>query len=477
VLGRAYSSGTVVLTTGLIQLINNEDEIAAFMATALSSTDNCSGGPQQEKNEQSTSVKKAIWDAPADAIKEFVGTFQLIGSVLTLDDSGMQKAENRLHNLSYNRKLSPKEKVDQVYETKYYNDFQIIDEMIANGYDPAALISLAEKILASWPSLRAYSDNLDYHLRNSLLFSSNDFWKKYLEVAKKKVPKGNPSGTSASKSRWVSYKDEILHITKSLEEKFPQVPPGHDRVRYHDMVERKIKDGDVVVAIYYQKVVLEKETGEQFLNQEILALWNLYDEYRKSRGPNEEILEKELDINPEYFDKFLAEHQTEGNESQGFYKDVGMYYYRRLHFAKADQYLTRALELKGQNKDELPKVKQPLLYEVLDEMNKEDIEGRDKFFKETLFHELLRNLYLIQGRYDAAIKQQDWLISNISVSRKYAMATHLYRRKANHMRDVLLEAKARNLNPKLFEMDSSEYVFEIKDRHPTFRETRINNKL
>ena len=123
ILGQAYQGGAVVLTTGLIQLLESEDEMAAFMATSLSLTDTCTGASQKEKNKQIGSIKKTFWDGPADAINEFVGTFQLLGSVLTLNDIGMQKAENQLRNLSYNKKLSPKAEVDKVFESKYYSDF------------------------------------------------------------------------------------------------------------------------------------------------------------------------------------------------------------------------------------------------------------------------------------------------------------------------------------------------------------------
>jgi len=71
----------------------------------------------------------------------------------------------------------------------------------------------------------------------------------------------------------------------------------------------------------------------------------------------------------------------------------------------------------------------------------------DKDSTRYFLHEALRNVLMIQGKYDDALKEQDWIIREYNWKNLGSLSSNVYGKLHKHVRKVIKVAKDRNLNP------------------------------
>lgn len=163
-------------------------------------------------------------------------------------------------------------------------------------------------------------------------------------------------------------------------------------------------------AIAIQKLILKKGKGVQFLNVEILKLWKLYEGYqalvKKTNQPvKSSLIEKELEMDAAREKQELERRFDHFGDKSHIFWDLGGYYYRHLDFESAESTLLEGVKYVQ------------ALKAAGTEIN------RSRHMSEDMFRDLLKNLYLILGRYEDAIeqiKEMKTLLMNAPMDRYYS---------------------------------------------------------
>ena len=178
-----------------------------------------------------------------------------------------------------------------------------------------------------------------------------------------------------------------------------------DREILKDLVRANAGAGKWDDAIKYQREIMTRSVKGDWVLEYISAYWKLLDEYRKAvpSAVIEEqlpVTEQELTAYRERLQKFYV-NKTENNKD--FLLSLANFYMLRLQLDKAEGYVRQAIDIptkKGYQK-------------------REDREA----------HAMLRNIYMLLGRYDEADKENEWLIAN-HMSYNYEKGVTLFLRKA-----------------------------------------------
>ncbi|MBI3633511.1 MAG: hypothetical protein HY226_04435 [Candidatus Vogelbacteria bacterium] len=198
------------------------------------------------------------------------------------------------------------------------------------------------------------------------------------------------------------YKDELLeHIRKAY-----------------------IKESDLESAIKTQKRIVRLGTHAQYFNSRISTLRELIDEYKAKRGNNFEALNEQSEIDNEVVKNIFNEYKKNYKSDRYALLKVAAYYYGRLHFEEAENTYLKGLRTQRINYHD----------------NAEDY----------YFHEGLRNLFMIQGRYVEALKENEWIVEDTRDKQ-----TVYYQDRVN-LSEFLRRADKKKLDPKKIQ-----YIFEI----------------
>lgn len=208
---------------------------------------------------------------------------------------------------------------------------------------------------------------------------------------------------------------------------------------------------DLKTAIYWQKRVLKKGIGIQWINKEIIKLWILYDSYsdlchRENLPIDPNVIEWKFKIDGEYKRKELEKKFGRFEDKSDLFWDLGDYYYRSLNFDLAEQTL-------------LDGIKYTKEWEASGKPIKHDIH-----MDEGMFHDLLKDLYVIMGKYDEAIKQVEEfksLIAKKPKDRYYSKSYNIIlNEKLDHYILALKYARDHKISPRDLKYSNSfEYFF------------------
>ena len=124
----------------------------------------------------------------------------------------------------------------------------------------------------------------------------------------------------------------------------------------------------------------------QYFNRNISDLWDLIDEYKKRGGTNPEALNEKSPVKEETIREIKSELKKDRKNERYIYLKVAGYYYGRLHFKEAEETYWRGLRTQR-------------------------IDYRDNA-DDYYFHEGLRGLYMLQGRYSEALHENEWIVKN-----------------------------------------------------------------
>ncbi|MFA6601048.1 MAG: hypothetical protein WCU74_08570 [Candidatus Omnitrophota bacterium] len=149
---------------------------------------------------------------------------------------------------------------------------------------------------------------------------------------------------------------------------------------------------NLVIAIQWQKNILKKGIGIQWVNREIIKLWHLYEYYsvqgQKSNVPiDPNLMELNFKVDGESKRKELEGKYKNFDDKSNLFWDLASYYYSNLDYKEAESVLTEGIRYVQDWKA----AGKPI--------------NRDKHMEEYMFRDVLKNLYLILGRYDESIEQ------------------------------------------------------------------------
>ncbi len=136
--------------------------------------------------------------------------------------------------------------------------------------------------------------------------------------------------------------------------------------------------------IKYQKKLAMVGQNTSLYNEQISTLRQMIRSYKQKGGTNPETLDERSPVEENAPEKIRA-HYKGWTERRINYYTAG-YYYRRLHFEEAEKYYNLGLNARRR------------------------IFGDDE--EDYSFHHSLRNLYMLQGRYNEALIENEWLIKN-----------------------------------------------------------------
>lgn len=161
-----------------------------------------------------------------------------------------------------------------------------------------------------------------------------------------------------------------------------------DREILEALVRANVGAGNWDDAIRYQREIMTRSVKGVWAMQYIADYWRLMEEYKHSipGGTFEEkipVSEQELAAYQERLQKFYV-GKTENNKD--YLLSLANFYMVRLELDKAERYVKQAIDIP----------------------TKKDFQKRED--KEA--HAMLRDILMLQGRYEDANKENEWLITN-----------------------------------------------------------------
>ena len=407
--------GHIFLTTSVFDYAQTRSDLLGLVAVVMAFAPTCagklgdSGSFSDELNESmSESRQPSASDFP-QVVSELVGAF-VEGplALVTFDVETLSRMENektQRNNKKIN--LALRKKATKVLNSQYLNQeiFQLFD---------VSQLAAFKRFLN-----RLEANNVVGKVDGALL--DKRFWEVLAERIRAVDQPAQDDVEFKKIQTAIRQVSENLASQRTAIEQLNAYPLSSSSSPHKQLLQAKL-DKRWADALKRQEFIISHNRSSQFLNSEVVALWELQNmnnmpRSNKVNDPYPEVTQEALDL--AYLTFAIYHPSMKANGLSG----IGGVFYRQLNFTLAEEVLKEGLD-----------------YSV-------KVEQRD--ISPFYFYELLRNIYLLQGRYEEALVKHDMVIKEVA---RYSNNPRM--KELKDIRGIIEKARDLNLDPAMLEYKS-----------------------
>jgi len=291
-------NGHIFISTGLFLDLQNESDLAGFLALIMAFSSDCIGPIQNSRMAREglqTATKNLpkglLWDLPVYLFKTAYELVEFPLALATFDIETLTDIDRRSGRREHERELDKKRKVAREYlYSNYFAKGRLVQQLEKSGYDLGTFVLFVKQMGA-----KKIKGNLNGAWVDEL------FWKSFYDIiAGNSADHATLKAESSEFNRIKSYVEVIVSELSEKANEIKNLQNSYDKENDPRTLVSKAEAEKVwEQAIEQQKIVIQYASGSQSLNREIIKLWNFYDLSNKDSGS---LKIKTLDENAETTD-------------------------------------------------------------------------------------------------------------------------------------------------------------------------------